>query len=73
MVEPRRFHQKVIGETARPFALVIIGGLISGTVLTLFILPLLYPWFESRQDEQLAAEIERETHRPLGPQPPPAA
>ena len=34
-------------ETARPFAVVIIGGLITGTVLTLFILPLLYPLFES--------------------------
>jgi Cu/Ag efflux pump CusA len=27
---------------------VIIGGLITGTVLTLFILPLLFPYFERR-------------------------
>jgi heavy metal efflux system protein len=33
-------------ETARPFAVVIIGGVFTGTILTLFVLPLLYPHFE---------------------------
>jgi cobalt-zinc-cadmium resistance protein CzcA len=69
---PMALSTGVGAETARPFAVVIIGGLILGTVLTLFILPLLYPWFESRQDEQFAAEIEQETHRPFSPQSPPA-
>jgi cobalt-zinc-cadmium resistance protein CzcA len=36
-------------EVQRPLATVVIGGLITSTVLTLYILPLLYPWF-SRKD-----------------------
>ena len=43
---PMALSSGVGAETARPFAVVIIGGLITGTVLTLFILPLLYPVFE---------------------------
>jgi cobalt-zinc-cadmium resistance protein CzcA len=46
---PMALSTGVGAETARPFAVVIMGGLITGTVLTLFILPLLYPLFESRQ------------------------
>ena len=47
---PMALSHGVGAETARPFAVVIIGGLITGTVLTLFILPLLYPRFESVED-----------------------
>jgi len=43
---PMAVSTGVGAETARPFAVVIIGGLITGTVLTLFILPLLYRSFE---------------------------
>ncbi|SEE13272.1 efflux RND transporter permease subunit [Bradyrhizobium erythrophlei] len=32
-------------EVQRPLATVVIGGLISATVLTLLVLPALYPWF----------------------------
>src|SRR5260370_15943067 len=32
-------------EIERPLATVVIGGLITATILTLYILPLLYPWF----------------------------
>jgi len=45
---PMALSTGVGAETARPFAVVIIGGLITGTVLTLFILPLLFPYFERR-------------------------
>ncbi len=45
---PMALSKGVGAETARPFAVVIIGGLISGTVLTMFILPLLYPYFEPK-------------------------
>ncbi len=45
---PMALSTGVGAETARPFAVVIIGGLITGTVLTMFILPLLYPSFEPR-------------------------
>jgi len=43
---PMALSTGVGAETARPFAVVIIGGLVTGTVLTLFVLPLLYPRFE---------------------------
>jgi len=45
---PMAISKGVGAETARPFAVVIIGGLITGTLLTLFILPLLYPLFEPK-------------------------
>jgi cobalt-zinc-cadmium resistance protein CzcA len=45
---PMALSTGVGAETARPFAVVIIGGLITGTVLTLFLLPLLYPHFEPK-------------------------
>ena len=32
-------------EVQRPLAVVVIGGLISSTVLTLLVIPALYPWF----------------------------
>jgi len=60
---PMALSTGVGAETARPFAVVIIGGLITGTVLTLFILPLLYPQFESREDESIHSINEREQGR----------
>jgi len=33
-------------EVQRPLATVVIGGLISATLLTLFVLPAIYPWFD---------------------------
>ena len=38
-------------EVQRPLATVVIGGLISSTVLTLFVLPTLYLWFGGRRRE----------------------
>jgi cobalt-zinc-cadmium resistance protein CzcA len=32
-------------EVQRPLATVVIGGLITATILTLYLLPILYPWF----------------------------
>ncbi len=36
-------------EVQKPLATVVIGGLISATILTLVILPMLYQWMESRK------------------------
>jgi cobalt-zinc-cadmium resistance protein CzcA len=33
-------------EVQRPLATVVIGGLITSTILTLFVLPTLFAWFE---------------------------
>lgn len=35
-------------EVQRPLATVVIGGLITATLLTLFVLPILYMWFEKK-------------------------
>jgi Cu/Ag efflux pump CusA len=43
---PAALSRDVGAETSRPFATVIIGGLVTATLLTLFIVPVLYPWFE---------------------------
>jgi len=51
---PAALSHGVGAETARPFAVVIIGGLVSATILTLFVLPVLYGWFEA--PEEVAAE-----------------
>jgi cobalt-zinc-cadmium resistance protein CzcA len=36
-------------EVQRPLAVVVIGGLISSTALTLIVVPTLYRWFEDRR------------------------
>ena len=38
-------------EVQRPLAIVVIGGLISSTLLTLVVLPTLYRWFDEKQTE----------------------
>jgi cobalt-zinc-cadmium resistance protein CzcA len=35
-------------ETQRPLATVVVGGLLSSTLLTLVLLPVLYEWLETR-------------------------
>jgi len=36
-------------EVQRPLATVVIGGLVTSTILTLFVLPTLYAWFEREE------------------------
>jgi cobalt-zinc-cadmium resistance protein CzcA len=48
---PAGLSTAVGAETARPFAVVIIGGLVTSTLLTLFMLPVLYPLFEAEKAE----------------------
>ena len=38
-------------EVQRPLAIVVIGGLITSTLLTLLVLPALYPWFDQPFEE----------------------
>lgn len=47
---PAALSTSVGSETAKPFAVVIIGGLVSATVLTLTLLPMLYRYFEDREN-----------------------
>jgi cobalt-zinc-cadmium resistance protein CzcA len=48
---PAALSHAVGAETQRPFAVVIIGGLVTATLLTLFILPVLYELFEREEEE----------------------
>ncbi len=66
---PMALSSGVGAETARPFAVVIIGGLITGTVLTLFLLPLLYPSFESDEDRAAHSANADELRRSQGGSP----
>ena len=36
-------------EIQRPLAIVVVGGLVTSTLLTLFVLPILYRWFQARE------------------------
>lgn len=40
-------------EVQQPLATVVIGGMITATLLTLFVVPILYRWMESRSAEKL--------------------
>jgi cobalt-zinc-cadmium resistance protein CzcA len=42
-------------EVQRPLATVVIGGLTSSTLLTLFLLPTLYDWFDRSSKSKDAA------------------
>jgi cobalt-zinc-cadmium resistance protein CzcA len=42
-------------EVQRPIATVVIGGLISATLLTLLVLPALYAWFGGNYQTRIAA------------------
>lgn len=46
-------------EVQRPLASVVIGGLVTSTVLTLFVLPVLYGWLEEWRERRAAASAAR--------------
>ena len=45
---PLAFSQGIGSEVQKPLAVVVIGGLVSSTFLTLIVLPVLYQWIEER-------------------------
>ncbi len=48
---PMLISTGVGAETQRPLASVVVGGLITSTLLTLVLLPVIYEWLETRGDE----------------------
>jgi cobalt-zinc-cadmium resistance protein CzcA len=72
---PMLISTGVGAETQRPLATVVIGGLITSTLLTLLLLPLIYEWSETRAEaKQRAREAADEAEQPeavLIPQPTP--
>ncbi len=77
---PLAFAQGIGSEVQRPLAVVVIGGLVSSTLLTLVVLPVLYRMLEGRveflvEDDQTTPEaesrngdererVQRDGHRP---------
>lgn len=49
---PAALSHGIGSETQRPFAVVIVGGIISATFFTLLLLPLAYPYFSERIDAE---------------------
>jgi cobalt-zinc-cadmium resistance protein CzcA len=45
-------------DSQRPFAIVIVGGLISGLILSIFLLPTLYVWMAGEHDVLPARQVE---------------
>jgi cobalt-zinc-cadmium resistance protein CzcA len=52
---PLLFATGTGSEVQRPLATVVVGGLITATMLTLVIIPSIYKWFAVEQDEEEAA------------------
>ena len=53
---PMLLSSGVGAETQRPLATVVVGGLISSTLLTLILLPVLYEWLEDRAERKRQTE-----------------
>jgi len=58
---PMLLSSGVGAETQRPLATVVVGGLISSTLLTLVLLPVLYEWLETRAERKGAGSNPQET------------
>jgi cobalt-zinc-cadmium resistance protein CzcA len=52
---PMAINTGIGAEVQRPLATVVIGGIVSATLLTLVVLPMLYSWFEN--DRQAEVEV----------------
>ena len=50
---PMLMSNGVGAEIQRPLASVIVGGLVTATLLTLFVLPVLYAWFSKKKIKEL--------------------
>src|ERR1700723_135814 len=48
---PAALSHDIGSDSQRPFAIVIVGGLISDLAMSIFILPTLYVWFASERDQ----------------------
>jgi len=55
---PMALSHDIGSETQKPLAIVVIGGLITATLLTLIVLPVLYVLFQRSSDEDDASTDE---------------
>ena len=56
---PAALSHAIGSDSQRPFAIVIVGGLICGLVMSVFLLPTLYVWIAGERDVLPAAELQR--------------
>jgi len=61
---PMAFNTGPGSEVQRPLATVVIGGLVSATLLTLLLLPALYLWMEGGREDRLPVRFEEEQNMP---------
>ncbi len=45
---PMALNTRIGAEVQRPLATVVIGGLMTSTMLTLLVLPIMYKWVETK-------------------------
>ena len=57
---PAALSHGIGSDSQRPFAIVIVGGLISDLAMSIFLLPTLYVWIAGRNDVLPAVETEME-------------
>ncbi|MEX0599471.1 MAG: efflux RND transporter permease subunit, partial [Rhodothermales bacterium] len=55
---PLLFSQGTGAEVQRPLATVVVGGLVTSTLLTLLVLPALYKWFSAVPEREEASDHE---------------
>jgi cobalt-zinc-cadmium resistance protein CzcA len=55
---PAAMSHGIGSDSQRPFAIVIVGGLLSNLLLSIFLLPTLYSWFARKGDELPEPETE---------------
>jgi heavy metal efflux system protein len=53
---PAALSHAIGSDSQRPFAIVIVGGLVSDLVMSIFLLPTLYVWFAREGDKLPEAE-----------------
>jgi cobalt-zinc-cadmium resistance protein CzcA len=59
---PAAMSHGIGSDSQRPFAIVIVGGLISDLVMSIFLLPTLYVWMAGEHDVLPASEAEFDEH-----------
>jgi cobalt-zinc-cadmium resistance protein CzcA len=62
---PAALSHGIGSETQRPFAVVIVGGIVSATIFTLVLLPLAYPYFAGRGPRREATAPAQPAEEPV--------
>lgn len=53
---PLIFSQGIGSEVQRPLATVVVGGLVTSTIITLLVLPVIYKWFNDSETQRTSYE-----------------